>query len=163
MIRYAIGLAVAGLVIVAGAVYVRQVERLCPQSCPCPQSRAVAHKVEMVAYWMDVSSVLGKIVGNFSITPGNRGARPVGAQGGQEGVAEPVVPATGQPRRTRSTRGGGAEVSEFERLGVDLAAPPPAYAGSAAAAFLAAVSSAFRRIRDARRGIRPTPRTRSWR
>lgn len=62
MIRYAIGLAVAGLVIVAGAVYVRQVERLCPQSCPCPQSRAVAHKVEMVAYWMDVSSVLGKIV-----------------------------------------------------------------------------------------------------
>jgi hypothetical protein len=32
-------------------------------------------------------------------------------------------------------------------------APPPAYAGSAAAAFLAAVSSPLRRISSARRGI----------
>ena len=37
--------------------------------------------------------------------------------------------------------------------GGHLTAPPPAYAGSAAPAFLAAVSSAFRRISSARRGI----------
>ena len=75
---------------------------------------------------------------NFSITVGNRGAHRVGA-----GVA----------RKSR-----GAIASAFL-----LTAPPPAYAGSAAAAFLAGVSSAFRRISSAKRGIWPTPRTRSWR
>ena len=66
---------------------------------------------------------------NFSITPGN-------------GV-------TGRSRRR--TDGAARPPDPFARG--HPAAPPPAYAGSAAAAFLAAVSSAFWRISDARRGI----------
>ncbi len=60
----------------------------------------------------------------------------------------------GQPRRALwSARGDGAKVSVFDRFGVQSTAPPHAYASSAAAAFLAAVSSALRRISSAKRGI----------
>jgi hypothetical protein len=53
--------------------------------------------------------------------------------------------------------------SSLARSGVPHTAPPAAYAGGAAAAFLAHVSSACRAISPAKRGTRPAPRTRSWR
>ena len=68
-------------------------------------------------------------VSNFSITVGTRGAhlvrRTAIALKSRRSIASAFLPT----------------------------ALPPAYAGSAAAAFLAAVSSAFRRIRSAKRGM----------
>ena len=48
-------------------------------------------------------------------------------------------------------------------FGVHPTASPSAYACDAATAFLAAISLAFWRIRSAKRGIWPSPRTRSCR
>jgi hypothetical protein len=55
--------------------------------------------------------------------------------------------------RTGSAREESAEVLELDHLGVHRTAPPSAYAIGAAAAFLAAISSAFRRINSVKRGI----------
>ena len=52
-----------------------------------------------------------------------------------------------------SARKGSAEESWIDRFGVHPTAPPSAYACDAATAFLAAISSAFWRIRSAKRGI----------
>ena len=52
-----------------------------------------------------------------------------------------------------SARKDSAEESRIDRLGVHPTAPPSAYAGDTATAFLAAISLAFWRIRSAKRGI----------
>ena len=85
---------------------------------------------------MLVASDLTFKVSNISITVGSRLAGSLGAGVGLNG-------------------------SSLDCLGVHPTAPPSAYAGGAATAFLAAISSAFRRISSAKRGICPTPRTRS--
>jgi hypothetical protein len=58
----------------------------------------------------------------------------------------------GGATRVRSARRETAEVLQIDGFGVHPTAPPPASAGSAAAAFLAAISSAFWRISSAKRG-----------
>jgi len=52
-----------------------------------------------------------------------------------------------------SARRDSAEESWIDRFGVQPPAPPSAYACHAATAFLAAIFSAFWRIRSAKRGI----------
>jgi hypothetical protein len=55
--------------------------------------------------------------------------------------------------RSWSARRQSAEVSSINRFGVPPTAPPSAYVGDAATAFLAGISSALRRISSAKRGI----------
>ncbi len=55
--------------------------------------------------------------------------------------------------RSWSSRRESAEVSWIDGFGVPPTAPPSAYVGDAATAFLAAISSAFRRINSVKRGI----------
>jgi hypothetical protein len=55
--------------------------------------------------------------------------------------------------RIWSARRESAEVSWIHCFGVHSTAPPSAYVGDAATAFLAGISSALRRISSAKRGI----------
>jgi hypothetical protein len=55
--------------------------------------------------------------------------------------------------RIWSARRENADVSWINGFGVPPTAPPSAYVGDAATAFLAGISSALRRISSAKRGI----------